>query len=52
MHLIRDLKKVVDNLNHTWAKKLIELISKMNKKRDWLIKKGKEEFSQEEINKF
>ena len=52
VHLIRDLKKVVDNLNHTWAKKLIELISKMNKKRDWLIKKGKEEFSQEEINKF
>lgn len=52
VHLIRDLKKVIDNLNHTWAKKLIELINKMNKKRKWLIKKGKEEFSQEELKKF
>lgn len=52
VHLIRDLKKVIDNLNHTWAKKLIELITKMNKKRKWLIKKGKEEFPQEELNKF
>ena len=52
VHLIRDLKKVVDNLNHVWAKKLIELITKMNKKRKWLIKKGKEEFTQEELNKF
>lgn len=52
VHLIRDLKKVIDNLNHTWAKKLIELITKMNKKRKWLLKKGKENFSQEELNKF
>lgn len=52
VHLIRDLKKVIDNLNHTWAKKLIELITKMNKKRKWLIKKGKEKFTQEELNKF
>ena len=52
VHLIRDLKKVIDNLNHTWAKKLIELITKMNKKRKWLLKKGEEEFSQEELNKF
>ncbi len=52
VHLIRDLKKVIDNLNHTWAKKLIELLTKMNNKRKWLLKKGKEEFSQEELNKF
>ena len=52
VHLIRDLKKVIDNLNHTWAKQLIELITKMNNKRKWLIKKGKEEFEQEELNKF
>lgn len=51
-HLISDLKKVIDNLNHKWAKDLIELLTKMNHKRNWLIKKGKEEFSQEEINKF
>lgn len=51
-HLISDLKKVIDNLNHTWAKKLIELLTKTNKKRNRLIEKEKEEFSQEEINKF
>lgn len=51
-HLISDLKKVIDNLNHKWAKKLIELLTKMNKKRKWLIEKGKEEFEQEELNKF
>lgn len=51
-HLITDLKKVIDNLNHTWAKKLIELLTKMNNKRNRLIEKGKKEFSQEELNKF
>lgn len=51
-HLIADLKKVIDNLNHTWAKKLIELLTKMNKKRNRLIDKGVESFSQEELNKF
>lgn len=51
-HLISDLKKVIDNLNHTWAKKLIELLTKTNKKRKRLIEKGKEEFEQEELNKF
>lgn len=51
-HLITDLKKVIDNLNHKWAKELIELLTKTNKKRDWLIKKGKEEFEEEELRKF
>lgn len=51
-HLVSDLKKVIDNLNHNWAKKLIELLTKMNKKRNHLIKKGKEEFSKEELSKF
>ena len=51
-HLIADLKKVIDNLNHTWAKKLIELLTKMNKKRNRLIDKGSDSFSQEELNKF
>lgn len=51
-HLISDLKKVIDNLNHNWAKKLIELLTKMNNKRNRLIEKGKEEFEQEELNKF
>lgn len=52
VHLIRDLKKVIDNLNHTWAKDLIELITKMNQKRKWLIKKEKEEFTKEELKEF
>ena len=51
-HLMSDLKEVIDNLNHKWAKKLIELLTKMNNKRKWLIQKGIEEFSQEELNKF
>lgn len=51
-HLITDLKKVIENLNHKWAKKLIELLTKTNKKRDWKIKKGEKEFCQEELNKF
>ena len=51
-HLISDLKEVIDNLNHKWPKKLIELLTKMNNKRKNLIRKGIEEFSQEELNKF
>ena len=52
IHLIRDLQKVIDNLKHKWAKKLKELLTKMNKRRNQLIEKGKEEFKQEDINKF
>lgn len=51
-HLISDLKKVIDNLNHTWAKKMIELLTKTNKKRERRISKGETEFPQEELNKF
>ena len=51
-HLITDLKKVIDNLNHEWAKEMIKLLSKTNKKREWKIKKGEEKFSQEELNSF
>jgi len=51
-HLISDLKKVIDNLKHKWAKELIELLTKMDHKRNWLIKKEKEEFEQEELKKF
>lgn len=51
-HLISDLKKVIDNLNHNWAKNLIKLLTKMNNKRNRLKEKGKESFNQEELNKF
>ena len=52
VHLLRDLQKVIDNLNHKWAKKLKELLKKMDHKRKWLIKKGKKEFNQEELDRF
>lgn len=51
-HLMSDLKKVMDNLNHKWAKLLRELLSKTNKKREWKIKKGETEFSEEELKNF
>lgn len=34
VHLLRDLKKVVDNLGHEWAKDLIELLLKENHNRN------------------
>ena len=43
-HLISDLKKVIDNLNHKWAKELTELLTKMDHKRNWLIKKKRRNF--------
>ena len=52
VHLLRDLQKVIDNLNHKWAKKLKELLKKMDHKRKWLIKKDKKEFDQEELDRF
>lgn len=34
VHLLRDLKKVVDNLGHEWAKELIELLLRENHNRN------------------
>ena len=34
VHLLRDLKKVVDNLGHDWAKELIELLLRENHNRN------------------
>ena len=34
VHLLRDLKKVVDNLGHVWAKDLIELLLRENHNRN------------------
>lgn len=49
-HLMTDLKKVTENLGHIWSKKLSEFLGKTNKKREWKIKKGIREFTQEELN--
>lgn len=51
-HLEADLKNLIDNLGHNWAKKLRELLNKTNKKREWKIKKNETEFSSEELKKF
>lgn len=54
-HLQRDLQKVIDNLNHEWAKKLKELISESINKRNEYISKGKmndEEFSKKFFEEF
>lgn len=51
-HLLKDLKKLYDISKHSWTKKLSEQLTKMNHKRNNLIKKGKDEFSEEEILKF
>lgn len=34
VHLLRDLKKVVDNLGHEWPKEMIELLLKANHERN------------------
>jgi len=51
-HLLGDLKKVTDNLKHGWAKELAELLTKTNKKRNELIEKGIEEFTEEYLKEF
>lgn len=44
VHLLRDLKKVVDNLDHEWAKLMINLLVKTNKQRN-----DNEEYDEQEI---
>lgn len=51
-HLMSDLKLVMDNLSHNWAKDLRKILSKWDKKRNRKMQKGEEEFSQEELNIF
>ena len=53
IHLERDLEKVKLNIPEaTWSKKLKELFSSYNKKRNEYIKEKKESFSFEETNEF
>lgn len=51
-HLLRDLKKVQDNLEHKWAEELAKLITDTNKQRDELISNGVLEFSPEVLSRF
>lgn len=51
-HLLRDLKKVQDNLGHKWAQDLSKLLTDTNKQRQELIINGISEFSPEVLSKF
>lgn len=51
-HLLRDLKKVQDNLGHKWAENLAKLLTDTNRQRDELIENGVSEFSLEVLSKF
>lgn len=54
-HLQRDIQKVIDNLDHSWAKDLKELITESIIKRKGLIEKGEKnnkEFTTEFSNKY
>lgn len=44
VHLLRDLKKVVDNLDHEWAKQMINLLVKTNKQRN-----DNDEYDEQEV---
>lgn len=51
-HLLRDLQKVSDNLEHKWSSKLSILLSDTNKRRNELISKEIDSFNAEEITTF
>jgi transposase len=51
-HLLRDLKKVQDNLGHKWAKELAKLLTDTNRKREELKKNNVSEFSPTALSKF
>jgi hypothetical protein len=52
VHLLRDLKKVQDNLGHKWAQDLAKLLTDTNNKREELINNGMSEFSIELLSSF
>jgi len=51
-HLLRDLKKVQDNLGHKWAESLAKLLVDTNRQREELIHNGVSEFSKEVLSSF
>lgn len=52
VHLLRDLQKTTDNLQHKWAGELKELLEKTNAERNEALKEGQEEFTEEKIKHF
>lgn len=51
-HLLRDLKKVQDNLGHKWAENLAKLLTDTNRKRDELIDNGVSKFDPMTLSRF
>lgn len=51
-HLLRDLRRCTDSTQHSWAKKLAELISVTNTRRKKLLANGVEKFTPQENNAF
>lgn len=51
-HLLRDLKKVQDNLGHKWAQDLAKLLTDTNRQREELIINGVSEFDPVVLSRF
>lgn len=51
-HLLRDLKKVQDNLGHPWAGELAKLLTDTNGQREALINQGASAFDPATLSKF
>lgn len=52
VHLLRELKKVQDNLGHRWAEELATLLTDTNKQREKLIENDVLEFDPEMLSRF
>lgn len=52
VHLLRDLQKTTDNLQHQWSADLKELLEKTNTQRNELIKRADTAFTAEEVKAF
>ena len=52
VHLLRDLQKVCDNLQHTWAGELKQLLEETNTKRTKAMEKGETEFHAADVKAF
>jgi transposase len=52
VHLLRDLQKTTDNLQHKWSGKLKDLLEKTNSERNTAIERGEEAFEDAYVRAF
>ena len=52
VHLLRDLQKTTDNLEHEWSVRLKKLLEKTNKERNEKIEKGENSFDDDYVKAF